>query len=71
MYDGENETVRLLMQFSHPGGPHGRYMIHCHNLSHEDHDMMVQFQVGEHDPSCDPVHTDPPKKWTTNPEPAL
>jgi heme/copper-type cytochrome/quinol oxidase subunit 2 len=25
---------------------HGRYMIHCHNLTHEDHDMMTQFRVG-------------------------
>jgi spore coat protein A, manganese oxidase len=25
----------------------GRYMMHCHNLVHEDHDMMVQFEVGE------------------------
>ena len=23
----------------------GRYMVHCHNLPHEDHDMMVQFSV--------------------------
>jgi hypothetical protein len=21
-------------------------MIHCHNLPHEDHDMMSQFSVG-------------------------
>ena len=21
-------------------------MMHCHNLPHEDHDMMVQFRVG-------------------------
>lgn len=21
-------------------------MMHCHNLSHEDHDMMAQFSVG-------------------------
>jgi spore coat protein A, manganese oxidase len=30
----------------------GRYMIHCHNLVHEDHDMMTQFEVGRggHDP---------------------
>jgi hypothetical protein len=21
-------------------------MIHCHNLTHEDHDMMTQFLVG-------------------------
>ena len=40
---GENERVRLITQF----GPHlGRYMIHCHNLVHEDHDMMGQFTVG-------------------------
>jgi|tagenome__1003787_1003787.scaffolds.fasta_scaffold20972251_2 spore coat protein A len=42
-YVGENETVRVVARF----GPQvGRYMIHCHNLVHEDHDMMVQFQVG-------------------------
>ncbi len=43
VYVGENERVRLIMRF----GPHpGRYMIHCHNLPHEDHDMMGQFWVG-------------------------
>ncbi|RPF27137.1 multicopper oxidase family protein [Georgenia muralis] len=43
VYLGEGETVRLLIKF----GPHeGRYMVHCHNLPHEDHDMMAQFQVG-------------------------
>ncbi|WP_230977551.1 multicopper oxidase family protein [Georgenia yuyongxinii] len=43
VYVGEGETVRVLMKF----GPHrGRYMIHCHNLPHEDHDMMTQFIVG-------------------------
>jgi FtsP/CotA-like multicopper oxidase with cupredoxin domain len=68
VYVGEGETVRLLMRFSSPDGPHGRYMIHCHNLSHEDHDMMTQFQVGDHDPDCDPIHTAPPK-W--GPETAL
>ena len=24
----------------------GRYMTHCHNLPHEDNDMMGQFRVG-------------------------
>jgi len=24
----------------------GRYMVHCHNLVHVDHDMMTQFAVG-------------------------
>ncbi len=43
VYVGEDERVRLLMKF----GPHkGKYMIHCHNLPHEDSDMMVQFSVG-------------------------
>jgi FtsP/CotA-like multicopper oxidase with cupredoxin domain len=40
---GENETLRLLVRF----GPHqGKYMLHCHNSVHEDHDMMHQFRVG-------------------------
>ena len=60
VYVGEGETVRLLMKL----GPHqGRYMIHCHNLVHEDHDMMVQFQVGKPptpDPN-DPMTSDVPK----------
>ncbi len=42
-YIGENETVRAIMKF---GPNRGRYMVHCHNLPHEDHDMMVQFAVG-------------------------
>ncbi|HEX2728150.1 MAG TPA: multicopper oxidase domain-containing protein, partial [Rubrobacteraceae bacterium] len=43
-YLGENETVRVISRF---GPQKGRYMVHCHNLVHEDHDMMVQFNVGE------------------------
>ena len=50
MYLGEGETVHLLVKFTEPGGDPtvqgGRYMVHCHNLPHEDHDMMGQFQVG-------------------------
>ena len=61
VYVGENETVRLLMRF----GPHrGRYMMHCHNTPHEDHDMMTQFSVGyragDPDPN-DPLAADPPR----------
>jgi FtsP/CotA-like multicopper oxidase with cupredoxin domain len=60
-YVGENETVRVLARY----GPHrGRYMIHCHNLVHEDHDMMHQFGVGwrpgEPDPN-DPIIAAPPQ----------
>jgi spore coat protein A, manganese oxidase len=61
VYVGENETVRLLMRF----GPHrGRYMVHCHNLVHEDHDMMHQFAVGWRPGQPDPNHpilADPPR----------
>ncbi|MGH2942747.1 MAG: multicopper oxidase family protein [Solirubrobacteraceae bacterium] len=56
VYVGENETVRVIMRFEHE---QGRYMMHCHNLVHEDHDMMGQFLVGEDSPECDPIHADP------------
>lgn len=43
-YVGENETVRVIGKF----GPNtGKYMYHCHNIIHEDHDMMSQFEVGQ------------------------
>jgi len=47
-YVGENETIRAIMRFGAAGDSttDGRYMIHCHNLPHEDHDMMTQFRVG-------------------------
>jgi FtsP/CotA-like multicopper oxidase with cupredoxin domain len=64
VYVGEGETVRLLMRF---GPEHGKYMIHCHNLTHEDHDMMTQFQVGSTDPSCEPITADPPLGGTPPP----
>ena len=62
-YVGEGETVRVIMKF----GPHrGRYMVHCHNLVHEDHDMMAQFVVGEQSARArggnDPMGT-PPRRW--------
>lgn len=63
-YTGENETVTTLMQFATQPNGEGKYMIHCHNLSHEDHDMMVQFSAG--DPrSNDPITSDPPVRDTT------
>jgi spore coat protein A, manganese oxidase len=36
------ETVRVITQFT-PNK--GKYVIHCHVLEHEDHDMMTQFHV--------------------------
>ncbi len=63
VYVGENETVRVAMRFAGPAAgegwpkPQGRYMMHCHNLVHEDHDMMMQFNVGDvsNDPGYDPI----------------
>jgi len=58
-YAGENESITTLMQFDTGDSAGGRYMLHCHNLVHEDHDMMVQFSAG--DPrNNDPITTDPP-----------
>ena len=57
VYVGEGERVRVLMRF---GPQKGRYMMHCHNLVHEDHDMMAQFNVGDAYPDTvdpnDPVY---------------
>ena len=61
---GENNVVRLIARF----GPHeGRYMLHCHNNSHEDHDMMHQMQVGVGGP--DPVATARPQSALPAPPP--
>jgi FtsP/CotA-like multicopper oxidase with cupredoxin domain len=51
VYVGENETVRVLARFE----GRGKYMIHCHNLVHEDHDMMTQFEVMGTDPGVNPL----------------
>jgi spore coat protein A len=58
-YLGENETVEVLMQFTlGDGNAGGRYMTHCHNLVHEDNDMIIQFAVGDINVN-DPIHSDP------------
>ena len=69
VYTGEDETVHVMMRFA----PHkGRYMVHCHNLVHEDHDMMSQFGVdfraGENDPN-DPILAAPAQVDTLPPPP--
>jgi len=53
VYVGPNERVELLMHFTPArqvdGEAHapvlGKYVMHCHNLIHEDHDMMTEFDV--------------------------
>jgi FtsP/CotA-like multicopper oxidase with cupredoxin domain len=58
-YLGENETVTAIMQFTTgDGNAGGRYMTHCHNLVHEDNDMMIQFAVGGINTN-DPITSDP------------
>ena len=68
---GPNETLDIIGEF----GPHlGKYMIHCHNLQHEDCDMMTQFEVidpnGENK-GHDPITTAPaiPLPETYQPQP--
>jgi hypothetical protein len=63
-YVGENESVTVRMQFDTGGSAGGRYMIHCHNLSHEDHDMMIQFAVGDYRVN-NPITSDVPVADTT------
>ncbi|MFF2243492.1 multicopper oxidase family protein [Arthrobacter sp. NPDC058130] len=66
VYVGEGETVRLLMKFT-PNT--GLYMMHCHNLPHEDHDMMAQFRVGlkETDWDADDPMTAAKAAWDDDP----
>jgi FtsP/CotA-like multicopper oxidase with cupredoxin domain len=51
VYVGPNETVELVMRFKaadqiDPDKPIvGKYVMHCHNLIHEDNDMMTQFET--------------------------
>jgi FtsP/CotA-like multicopper oxidase with cupredoxin domain len=38
----DGEEVDVIMQWS---GYTGRYLLHCHNLEHEDHSMMARVDV--------------------------
>jgi spore coat protein A, manganese oxidase len=62
-YLADGERIRVIAKF----GPHaGKYMMHCHNIVHEDHDMMTQFEVGTG--GLDPIATAPAQPL---PAPAL
>ena len=37
-----DEDVSVIARFD---GYRGRYLLHCHNLEHEDHSMMARFDV--------------------------
>ncbi|CAG8978392.1 hypothetical protein HYALB_00009978 [Hymenoscyphus albidus] len=46
VYLGTNEEVEVVANFAPWAGV---YMFHCHNLVHEDHDMMAAFNVTDVD----------------------
>jgi spore coat protein A, manganese oxidase len=79
VYVGEGEEVRIIAEFgavvTPPGQPEirrtGRYMIHCHNVSHEDHDMMTQFWVGGEGAGPDPITAAPPRPLPAPPIPPI
>jgi hypothetical protein len=55
-----------LIQFDTQPDGEGRFMIHCDNVSHEDHDMTVQFSAGDkraNDPRG--PDTTSPRCWST------
>jgi suppressor of ftsI/bilirubin oxidase len=39
------ETLKMLIDFTHPFPGDQIYMLQCHNLEHETHGMMVNFRV--------------------------
>ncbi|MER3434275.1 MAG: bilirubin oxidase [Leptolyngbya sp. ERB_1_1] len=64
------ETVRFVARF----GPHrGKYMMHCHNIVHEDHDMMAQFEIGKGgaDPLSAPAKPLPAPPIGSTPPPVI
>jgi FtsP/CotA-like multicopper oxidase with cupredoxin domain len=44
--NGNNE-VRIFLRFR---DLQGRYVMHCHNVVHEDHAMMIRFDIGKTPP---------------------
>lgn len=41
------ESVRVAIDFSHNFLGDQVYLVHCHNLEHEDHGMMLNFKVAD------------------------
>jgi FtsP/CotA-like multicopper oxidase with cupredoxin domain len=38
----DNDVTEVVMRWQHFRGD---YVMHCHNVEHEDHDMMTQFRI--------------------------
>ncbi|MCE7933548.1 MAG: bilirubin oxidase [Chlorobi bacterium CHB2] len=52
------QMVRVLVRFNrYPG----IYLVHCHNLEHEDHGMMLNFEVKENSTGVDSIPNRPQK----------
>jgi spore coat protein A, manganese oxidase len=80
VYLGEGEDVRIIAEFGAILGRNpdqteirrsGRYMIHCHNVSHEDNDMMAQFWVGGEGAGPDPIAAAPARPLPAPPIPPI
>jgi FtsP/CotA-like multicopper oxidase with cupredoxin domain len=56
---GPSETVRVIVKYGDKDNSQilGKYMMHCHDLQHEDNGMMSQFEVGK--TGVDPIATAP------------
>jgi spore coat protein A, manganese oxidase len=56
---GQAETVRVIVQYGDKKDSQilGKYMMHCHDLQHEDRGMMSQFEIGT--TGVDPIATAP------------
>jgi spore coat protein A, manganese oxidase len=67
VYVGENEKVRIIARFEGCG----KYMMHCHNLIHEDHDMMTQFEVVSSEHMADDPLSVPCKELAYEPDDEL
>lgn len=39
---GPNDEITIFMRFR---GFVGKYVMHCHNVVHEDHTMMIRYDV--------------------------
>lgn len=50
------ESVRLIMQIPNYSDPNTSYIYHCHNLEHEDMEMMEQFVVVDKDSIDEEIH---------------
>jgi FtsP/CotA-like multicopper oxidase with cupredoxin domain len=51
-----NSRVKVLIRFR---DFLGSYVMHCHNLIHEDHAMMLRFDVVPYAPMIGPTASDP------------